>query len=104
MQGSGSCGVFPYVIRSDAKPSRAFYRTLNERLLDEHAATRDEEEVSAYFCECGDAACASWVRLSGVELQDWLGEPGSSILAPGHEREDDDVVVRSERYVVVYGV
>jgi len=92
------------VIRSDAKPSRAFYRTLNERLLDEHAGARGAGEPAAFFCECGDAACSSWIHLTAAELHDWLGEPASSILAPGHEREEDDVVVRSERYVVVFDV
>jgi hypothetical protein len=91
------------MLHSEPKPARAFYRRLNERLLDENATGRREGEVVAFFCECGAPDCSSWARLSVYELQAWLAEPSTSIVVRGHEGDDDDIVFATERYVVVDG-
>jgi hypothetical protein len=101
VQVFAASAVFLYVLHSELKTSRAFYRRLNERLLEEHVTHRGETELAAFFCECGDAHCSRWVRLSAGVLEQWLVEPSCALVAPGHESEEDEVVFRTDRYVVV---
>jgi hypothetical protein len=76
---------------------------VNERLLDENVMGYGEDELAPFFCECGAAGCLRWIRISATEFHDWLAEPGSNLVAPGHEDPNDQVVLRTVRYVVVFG-
>jgi hypothetical protein len=54
-----------------------------------------------FVCECDDELCFRSVRLSGGAYDAVRAQSGLAIVAAGHELPDDDVVVRSERYLVV---
>lgn len=54
-----------------------------------------------FVCECDDELCFRSVRLSGRGYDAVRAQSGLAIVATGHELPDDDVVIRSESYLVV---
>lgn len=73
-----------------------------ERDLPELGHAALYRELVACFCECGDAACAALVRLTGPEYRRARAAAGRFVVAEGHERHPADrVVERAHDYVVV---
>lgn len=54
-----------------------------------------------FVCECDDELCFRSVRLSGREYDAVRAQRGLEIVAAGHERPDDDVVVCADAYLIV---
>jgi hypothetical protein len=96
------------VLAVDARHDRvsrneAVYRAVNREI--EHASEelgegpRDRLEV---ICECGQDGCAETLDLTVQEYDDAHVQPDRFVVAPGHEDEQiEHVVKRTERYLVV---
>jgi hypothetical protein len=77
--------------------NEAVFREVNERIND---VTR--EEAAEYLCECGYASCTETIQMNVAEYEGVRTEPTHFAVLPGHEIPDvEDVVERSERFVVV---
>jgi hypothetical protein len=84
----------------EVRENRVFFRTVNRRLLEEAIRGHGEAEAFRFFCECGSLDCTRRLRLTGREFRR-VRKPESRVVAPGHERANDRVILRRERYVVV---
>jgi hypothetical protein len=85
------------------------------RLAENEAAFRDVNESVRYVatqgssvptlrlvCECGDAACAEFVEVTGGEYESVRATPTHFIVRPGHVLKDiERVVVANDRFSVV---
>jgi hypothetical protein len=75
------------------------FHAVNERI-------REFEPVKAggeydFVCECLDDTCTEVMQLTWQEYESGHVEPGQFAVLPGHERERNDVVLRTERYFLV---
>lgn len=85
--------------RIRAARNQAMFREVNERIGE--LAQRWSSEMG-FICECLDTACSEAVSLSVAEYECIRKDPGSFVVAPGHEvRDVEDVVSTNERYTVV---
>lgn len=81
--------------------SASLFRAVNERIreLEEsqwHAGEHD------FVCECDDAACTSVLRMTAEQYDELRANPGWFAVLPGHvEPETDEVIRRSDRFVIV---
>jgi hypothetical protein len=75
------------------------FRALNERIR-ELARSWSLAELEL-VCECGDAGCFAVLTVGEEEYEAATAEPSRFLVVPGHEQPLDEVVERSERYVVV---
>ena len=81
------------------RAARRQHRRLNDRALRSGA---DRGASLAFRCECSEPRCDAVVRLSAAGYEAVRSEPGRYVLAPGHQRDDLDMVVgRRGAYVVV---
>ena len=96
------------VLAMDARLDRvsrneAMYRAVNREI--EHVSEelgegpRDRLEV---ICECGQGGCSETLDLTVREYDDAHAQRDRFVVAPGHEDEQlEHVVKRTERYLVV---
>jgi hypothetical protein len=74
-------------------------RAVNERIHDFKPVTTGGEYD--FVCECLDDTCTEVMQLTWQEYKSGHVEPGQFAVLPGHERERNDVVLRTERYFLV---
>jgi hypothetical protein len=54
-----------------------------------------------FFCECEDETCTGVLRLSAREYESVRADPNWFAVLPGHERPTDEVISRSEHFLIV---
>jgi hypothetical protein len=82
--------------------NEAFFREVNERVLDVNETFGVPAESGDFVCECGDAACVERIRLTLDEYRDVRRDPTLFAIVPGHELPAvEDVVATNEHYAVV---
>ena len=52
-----------------------------------------DEMPQSLLCECGDAACRQWIRMSVDEYRELRADPLTFAVTPGHAKEDVETVV-----------
>ena len=80
--------------------TEAFFREVNERIAE--SSQRLEADEGAFICECADATCIHRVTTP-LPVYEEVREDGATFLvAPGHEDERFERVVRERRgYAIV---
>ena len=83
--------------------NEARFRDINARLdADLRALSLTEGETVDFVCECGKSECTQTVALTLDEFHHVRADDRLFAVLPGHEIPDaEDVLVRTERYVVV---
>ena len=78
------------------------FRDINERLEKDLRRLPVDGEPVEFVCECGMLECSESVRLTIDEYEHVRSESSTFAVLPGHEIGDvEDVVARSDRYLVV---
>ena len=72
--------------------NEALFREVNEQIAD--TAERFESTESEFVCECADSNCTHRVAASLEEYERIRSEPTHFLLAPGHEDERFERVVK----------
>ena len=80
--------------------TEALFREVNERIAE--TAERFEAEETKFVCECSDQSCTHRVEATLVEYERVRKNGATFLLAPGHEDERIEAVVKidGERAVV----
>jgi hypothetical protein len=78
-----------------AAETEALFREVNERIAE--TAERLEVEEPEFVCECADPACADRVAAPAEVYEDVRADGATFLLAPGHEDERFERVVRRRR-------
>ena len=77
-------------------------RDVNERV---HEPAGDEEVGTTgsrrYLCECDEQDCLETIELTVDEYEEVCDDLTLALVAPGHERADEQVVKRTGRFSVV---
>ena len=75
------------------------FRAMNERIRE----LEGDWLVGEYdfFCECEDETCTGVLRLSAREYESVRADPNQFAVLPGHERASDEVISRTERFLIV---
>jgi hypothetical protein len=73
----------------------SLFRDVNERIAE--SAQRFEGEEAAFVCECGDPGCTERVEAPLAAYEDVRSDGTQFLLAPGHEDDRVERVVRSRR-------
>jgi hypothetical protein len=79
------------------------YRAVNQEIerVSGELGEGPEGQLSV-ICECGRDGCSATVDLTVAEFEDAHAQLDRFVVAPGHEDEQlEHVVKRSERYLVV---
>jgi hypothetical protein len=80
--------------------TESLFRNVNERIVE--SAQRIESEDAAFVCECHDADCTEKVQAPIDVYEDVRSDGTQFLLAPGHEDERVEQVVRERsRYEIV---
>ena len=78
--------------------NEATFRKVNEGM----EAGQDPDGMLAFFCECGRLGCNKLMELSRAEYEAVRANPRRFAVIDGHEIDEvEDVVERSERFIVV---
>ena len=85
--------------RIRAARSQAMFREVNERIIE---LTDKWPAEPQFVCECESTSCAETLTLTFDEYEAVRRDPGTFVVAPGHDVPDVEDVVRStDRYLVV---
>jgi hypothetical protein len=76
------------------------FREFNEDIDDRRAELGIEDRIP-YLCECEDADCRQFVRLSPAEYRTARVDERHFLLAQGHPFRTGRIVDRSDGYMVV---
>ena len=85
----------------DVDTNREFLRTVNTRLLAARMRGWVRGNDARFFCECGSHSCTGRIPLSEREFERLLHFRNGRVVAPGHARPRERVLLVTERYVVV---
>ena len=78
-----------------------FFRDVNERIHQLEAHWLSGEPIG-FICECSELGCKAPVYLTVDEFRSLRAEPGQFVALPEPvDSEHDEVVTRTERYVVI---
>ena len=89
-------------IRERVEKNERLFRELNERIRDVSVDLLEEGEPVEFICECAHEGCLDRIKLTRPLFAEVRAEPTWFFVAPGHEREDVEVVVeRRDGYVIV---
>src|SRR3954453_22169299 len=78
--------------------NEATFRKVNEGM----EAGQDPQGLLTFFCECGRLGCNKLIQLTRAEYEDLRSNPRTFAVLDGHQiPEVEDVVGRTERYIVV---
>jgi hypothetical protein len=78
--------------------NEATFRSVNEGM----EAGQDPSGLLTFVCECGRLGCNKLIALSRDEYEDVRSSPRRFAIVDGHEiLEAEDIVHRTERYIVV---
>jgi hypothetical protein len=76
------------------------FRSVNERIRD--LARPTVATTYEFVCECVDRSCFERLALTTAEFDAVVGEEGTFVVLPGHERAGvDRVRAEYERYTLV---
>jgi hypothetical protein len=78
--------------------NEALFRLANEER--ERLASEADLENLTIFCECGHRWCGETIVVGPEEYQRALARPEQFFVVPGHQIEDVESVVASDRAVV----
>jgi hypothetical protein len=86
-----------------AAQNEALFRSVNEQIEKlGQVWSPSGEPLTAFVCECSDGTCAEQLQLTLDEYEEVRSESRWFAIAPGHETEQIEHVVRAnERYVIV---
>jgi hypothetical protein len=75
--------------------TESLFRDVNERIAE--SAQRFDSDDAAFVCECGDPACTERVEAPLGHYEEVRSDATQFLLAPGHEDERVERVVRTRR-------
>ena len=81
--------------------TRATFRNANNQVAQKAVELDVRERPLPFVCECDDAACRLFVRLTLVEYEDVRADATQFVVVPGHEAPSDRVLQVNARYVIV---
>ena len=82
--------------------NEALYRQVNERVEDLNEAFGAVTGDFAIVCECGDLECMEQITVPHAVYERTRANPSRFILKPGHDAQDLEQIVETERdYVIV---
>jgi len=81
--------------------TRDLLRAVNEQVNKLASSADTSLDEFDYVCECADSTCLTVVRLPRSEYSRVAGTPGWFVVADGHAGAHEDVVERSDGYLVV---
>jgi len=88
--------------RGRVAKSERLFRELNDRIREVSEALLGAGERVEFICECAHEGCLDKIKLTRTEFAEVRGDATWFFVAPGHEREDVEVVVeRRDGYVIV---
>ena len=79
------------------------YREVNREIerANQHTGRQPHDRFDV-ICECGQEGCSATLEVTAAEYDDTHSQRDRFVVAPGHEDERiEHVVKRTERYVVV---
>jgi hypothetical protein len=86
--------------RTRAAKTEALFREVNERIA--KSSQRFEADEGDFVCECADTSCVHRITTPMDDYEDVREDGARFIVAPGHEDERIERVVRKRRdYQVV---
>jgi hypothetical protein len=92
----------PVSARERVEKNERLFRELNERIRDVSISLLGAGEPVEFICECAHESCLDRLMLTREQFQEVRDDPTWFFVAPGHEREDVEVVVeRRTGYVIV---
>ena len=80
--------------------NQLLFREVNERIR-EVAGRSGILGPAAFVCECAHGDCTEAVELALNEYDQVRVRPGAFVIVPGHEAEQEVVVMRETYYSVV---
>jgi len=83
--------------------NEAMYREVNREIerASEHSGQQPQDRLEV-ICECGEDGCSATLELTAAEYDDTHSQRDRFVVAPGHEDERiEHVVKRTEGYLVV---
>ena len=84
-----------------ARRNAQLFREVNDRIHELEASWISGEPI-AFVCECSELGCMAPVYLTVDEFRQVRAEPDRFVALPVHvDPEHEQVVARTERYVVV---
>lgn len=84
-----------------ARRNELLFRAVNEQIVDMTERFRTQLSDVDLVCECADTSCTGAVRV-GIQDFSQIDRTNDFLVIPGHEdTEVDDVVGRSEGFLVV---
>lgn len=82
--------------------NEAYFRDVNERVVEEVKDLAGEQAAFNILCECSSLQCAQRIVITPAEYELLHEDPKQFIVALGHvEYEIEDSVTRTDRYEVV---
>lgn len=78
------------------------YRAVNDEIEQVTNNWSDQADTLEILCECGEEGCSATIELSAAEYDDAHRQRDRFVVAPNHEDEEiEHVVKREERFLVV---
>jgi hypothetical protein len=88
--------------RDRVEKNERLFRELNGRIRDVSEPLLGAGEPVEFICECARESCLDRVLLTRAQFDEVREDPRWFFVAPGHEREDVELVVeRRAGYVIV---
>ena len=75
--------------------TESLFRDVNERIAE--SAQRFDTDDAAFVCECGDPVCTERVEAPLGDYEEVRSDGTQFLLAPGHEDERVERVLRTRR-------
>jgi hypothetical protein len=75
--------------------TESLFRDVNERIAE--SAQRFDSDDAAFVCECGDPECTERVEAPLGDYEEVRSDGTQFLLAPGHEDERVERVLRTRR-------
>jgi hypothetical protein len=81
--------------------NEALFREVNERIR-ELPPDGDDQELTEFLCECGNADCTAPIQLSLAEYEQVRADPTQFAVIRDHVAPDvEELVAENERFVTV---
>jgi hypothetical protein len=86
-----------------AAQNETLFRSVNEEIEKlGQVESSSGQRLTAFVCECSDGTCAEQLQLTLGEYEEVRSQSRWFAIAPGHETEQIEHVVRAtDRYVIV---
>jgi hypothetical protein len=78
--------------------SSMLFRAVNEHISELGWAWFDEHD---FICECPEASCFERMRMGSKEFEALKSDPSVFAIVPGHEHPAEQILLRTDRYVLV---